>query len=208
MATEGNAVTRAYGALREKIRRGELKPGRKLSQRKVAAELKCSTIPVCEAMRRLESEGLLVKEPSKMARIRVLSSGELRGLYLVREGLESAAIRLCIEAITDDEVVAIQEIGRQLDQATVQKDTEAIARLDMEFHQFLVRCARCPLLEEEIDRLLLIEKTAGRKEPAGDFQKPQSHRGLIQAISDRDAELAEYLMRRHIQHGYQELMNL
>jgi DNA-binding GntR family transcriptional regulator len=149
---------------------------------------------------------LLVKEPSRMARVRTLSAKDFRGLYLVREGLEGVAVRLCVEAITDDEVAQLRKLGGQFCEAVANEDMEEIGRLDSDIHHFIVHCARCLLLEEEVGRLLLIEQTAGRKDAVPVFQRPQSHQGLIQAIADRDADLAEYLLRKHIQLGYQELL--
>ena len=65
-----------------------------------------------------------------------------------------------------------------------------------------------PLLSEELDRLMLIERTAGR--PAHDASiRPglaHIHRSLVQAIVDRDADSAEYLMKKHIQNGYRDAM--
>jgi DNA-binding GntR family transcriptional regulator len=192
--------------MRAKILSGEPAPGKRLSQRKLARELGCSTIPISEAMRRLESEGVLVKEPSRMARVRRLSTQDYKGLYLVREGLEAVAVRLCVEEITAEEVAQLEELGQKLRAATSERDSEQSSRLDAAIHQFIVHCARCDLLEEELDRLLLIEQTAGRKDAS--FQEPQSHQGLIQAIADRDADMAEYLLRKHIQQGYRELLKL
>ena len=201
-----NTVNRVYEALRDKILRGEPSPGKRVSQRKLARELGCSTIPISEAMRRLESEGLLVKEPSCMARVRTLSAQDFKGLYLVREGLEGVAARLCVEEITDEEIMQLQDLGRRLREATAARDMEQICQLDAAIHRFIVHCAQCNLLEEELNRLLLIEQTAGRKDDS--FREPQSHQGLIQAIADRDAEMAEYLVRKHIQTGFQELLKL
>lgn len=201
-----NTVDRVYDALREKILRGEPSPGKRVSQRKLAKELGCSTIPISEAMRRLESEGLLVKEPSCMARVRTLSAQEFKGLYLVREGLEGVAARLCVEEITDEEIAQLEELGQRLRTATVEKDMEQICQLDSAIHRFIVHCARCNLLEEELSRLLVIEQTAGRRDTS--FREPQSHQGLIRAIADRDAEMAEYLVRKHVQAGYRELFTL
>jgi DNA-binding GntR family transcriptional regulator len=199
-----DTVNRVYDVLRDKITRGEPSPGKRVSQRRLARELGCSTIPISEAMRRLESEGLLVREPSRMARVRALSAKDFRGLYLVREGLEGVAVRLCVEEITDDETTRLQDLGRELREATLNREARRVGQLDAAIHRFIVQCSRCALLEEEINRLLLIEQTAGRKDAS--FREPQSHEGLIRAIVDRDADLAEYLLRKHIQTGYQELM--
>ena len=57
----------AYQSLRRMVVKGELAAGQRVSQLRVARQLGCSTVPVVEALRRLESEGVLVKEPRKMA---------------------------------------------------------------------------------------------------------------------------------------------
>lgn len=59
----------AYQGIRQIFVRGEFEPGQRVSQSKLARQLGCSTVPVVEAMRRLESEGLLVKQARKMAKV-------------------------------------------------------------------------------------------------------------------------------------------
>ena len=86
------ASTLAYAAIKKKIVARELKPGEKVSQLKISKELGISTVPIMEAMRLLESGGLLVKEGRKMARVRKLSLKEVEGVYLVREGKKGVGI--------------------------------------------------------------------------------------------------------------------
>ena len=189
------------------LTRAELEPGQKVSQTKLARQLGCSTVPVVEAMRRLESEGLLVKDGRRMARVRQLSRRDREGLYLVREGLEGVAARLCAERITDSQIEELRELGRQYEEATVAGDTPHSDPTDIRIHHLIVRCAQCPLLEQEISRLLLIERTAGAGlHPSEHTEESRtSHRALIQALADRDADSAEYLMKRHIQRGTRDL---
>jgi len=193
----------AYHEIRNMLTRGELSPGQRLSQSRLARQFQCSPMPVVEAMRRLESEGLLEKQARKQARVRRLSLGDLEGLYLLREALETVIARLAALRITPEEAQKLQELARTYERAWETQDHEAEA--DVALHHHVAQCARCPLLESELGRLRLIERTAGRHlvvaiRPG----HPHSHRALVQAIVDHDAASAEYLMKKHIQQGYDE----
>jgi DNA-binding GntR family transcriptional regulator len=197
------ASAAAYLAIRRMLVERSLAPGMAVSQLKLSRKLGCSPQPVLEAMRRLESEGLIVKQPRKMARVRELSASELEGLFLVREGLEAVTARLCAQKITDEQVRRLQELADAFETAWVKAEVRGLDQDDVAIHRHVARCADCPLLAEELDRLMLIERTAGRviAKPAAD-----SHRALVLAIVDRDADSAEYLMKKHIQAGYRETL--
>lgn len=194
----------AYHGIRQMLTNGELLPGQRLSQSRLARNIGCSPMPVVEAMRRLESEGLLVKESRKQARVRKLTREDLDGLYLLREALETVLARLAAERIMEPESQVLQELGRTYERAweTDQQEPEA----DINIHRQIAEFARCPLLKGELDRFMLIERTAGchlTSKPRRSGH-PHMHRAIIQAIVDHDADSAEYLMKKHIQHGYHE----
>lgn len=196
----------AYEGIRQMFVRREFQPGQRVSQSKLARQLGCSTVPVVEAMRRLESEGLLVKQARKMAKVRELSAADLEGLYLLREGLEAITARLSAQRIDDDQAAELRELSQAYEAAwkTERLETDA----DIEIHRHIARCAGCALLSEELDRLLLIERTAGRAIHDASSRPGHAHihRALVQAIIDRDNDSAEYLMKKHIQNGYREAM--
>ncbi len=196
----------AYQGIRQMFVRGEFQPGQRVSQSKLARQLGCSTVPVVEAMRRLESEGLLVKQARKMAKVRELSAADLEGLYLLREGLEAITSRLSAQRITDEQAAELQELSQVYESAWEAKRLEADA--DIAIHRHIGRCAGCPLLSDELERLMLIEHTAGRvvHDSSTRLGHAHIHRALVQAIIDRDADSAEYLMKKHIQNGYREAM--
>ena len=193
----------AYQGIRQMFVRGEFQPGQRVSQIKLARQLGCSTVPVVEAMRRLESEGLLVKQARKMAKVRELSAADMEGLYLLREGLEAITARLAAQRINDEQATQLQKLSEAYE---ANWETESDA--DVVIHQHIARCAGCPLLSEELDRLMLIERTAGRPTHNATIRPGLAHihRALVQAIVDRDSDSAEYLMKKHIQNGYQEVM--
>jgi len=201
------ASNRAYQKTREMIIKGELIPGQRVSQVKLAQKFGCSTMPVVEAMRRLESEGLLVKEGRKMAKVRQLSVDEIEGLYLIREGLESIAARLCAEKISDSELEKLQDLVERLEDVIATGHHEVLGELEVKIHRCIADNADCSLLLEELNRLLLIEKTiTANMQLTDQSQYRHSHRTIVEAIADRDGDSAEYLMKKHIQNGHMELM--
>ncbi len=199
----------AYAAIQEMVSRGDWIPGQRVSQRRLAKQLGCSTVPVLEAMRRLEGDGLLVTAPHCMAKVRELSITELEGLYLVREGLEAVAARLASTRINDEELDRLRELSDQFDQALATKDRQATCRIDVKLHTLIAEAARCPLLSEELKRFLLLERTAGNvlisvQDVVSEYA---SHRALVQTLVDHDADAAEYFMKKHIQAGYRDLVD-
>ena len=200
---------KAYRSLRDIVVSGELKPGQRISQLKLARRFRCSTPPVVEAMRRLESEGLLVKTPRKMALVRELSKSDLEGLYMVREGLEAVTARLCAQRISQEQLEQLRLLNQAYESATTGQSDAGNGKFDIAIHKLIADASQCKLVAEELDRLLLIERTAGRNlhsNPASPLAH-SAHRALIQAIADRDSDSAEYLMKKHIQSGYHDVVN-
>ena len=194
------AADNAYLAIRKMLAENELAPGSRVSQSKLARQLGCSPVPVLEAMRRLESDGLLTKKPRKMAKVRELSEHDIKGLYLVREGLEAVAARMCAQRITDEQAEELQQLNREFEAAVTAGDNKQSDHFEVAIHKYIVGVADCVLLAEELNRLLLIERTAGRTLSTAkpDLHKI-AHRAIIQAVIDHDADSAEYLMKKHIQ---------
>ncbi len=197
----------AYRQIRKMIVEGHLSPGQRVSQIKLAQKFGCSTVPVVEAMRRLESEGLLVKEGRKMAKVRRLSADEIEGLYLIREGLESVAARLCAVRISEEELLRLQDLVEKFEAAVNAEQQNVLGELEIKIHRCITDNADCPLLLEELNRLLLIERTiTANVELTDQTQYRHSHRTIVEAIADRDGDSAEYLMKKHIQNGHSELV--
>src|SRR5881397_237350 len=84
----------AYAAIREEILRGQLRPGTPLSRRRLAQELGMSVLPVTDALRRLEVDGLVESRARAGTRVRVPSDADIHALYELREALETQSARL------------------------------------------------------------------------------------------------------------------
>jgi DNA-binding GntR family transcriptional regulator len=79
----------AYLAIRDEILRGQLRPGMPLSRRRLAKQLGMSVLPVSDALRKLEEDGLVESRARAGTRVRVPSETDVRELYELREALES-----------------------------------------------------------------------------------------------------------------------
>src|SRR5262245_5786493 len=90
----------AYFAIRDGILRGQLRPGAPLSRRRLAVELSMSVLPVSDALRRLEEDGLVESRARAGTRVKIPSEHEVRELYELREALESQTARLFAERAT------------------------------------------------------------------------------------------------------------
>ncbi len=105
----------AYAEVRERILSGALPHGATVSQEALAAELDVSTTPLREAMRRLASEGLVVLDAHRDARVAPLTATEARSLFEVRQQLDPLAVRLAAERREAADIARIQDAAASLE---------------------------------------------------------------------------------------------
>src|SRR3990172_7199916 len=102
-----------YQKMREAIQKGALRPGQRIMEIEVAEWLKVSRTPVREALRRLESDGMLSLEPRTGLVVASLSRQAMLELYVMREVLEGTAARLCARHASDLEVMELEELVKR-----------------------------------------------------------------------------------------------
>src|SRR5438093_1254358 len=103
--------------LREKILRGQIKAGEQLRQHAIAAELHVSRIPVREALRQLEAEGLVTIIDHRGAVVSGLSPEEILEMFEIRMVLESYLLRLSIPRLTDEDLKRSEQTLREYEQS-------------------------------------------------------------------------------------------
>src|SRR5262245_16135781 len=103
---------RGYGAIREGILRGQLRPGTPLSRRRLARELGMSVLPVTDALRRLEVDGLVESRARAGTRVRVPCDADIHAVYELREALETQAARLFARKATPAARLAPKVLAR------------------------------------------------------------------------------------------------
>lgn len=196
---------KVYEAIRNAIMEGEYAPGERLPQRKLAEKYETTTITVREALRFLESDGLIVIEPKWGAMVQEITPEKVRGRYLVREALEGMAARLAAANVTDSEKAELMALAERCDrELTGERLTRREkAGLHYSLHDRIVQITRCEELVRSINRNNLqtvILSNAYHIDWTSD--DPQQHRNLVQALTSGDPDRAEATMRAHVRDGY------
>jgi DNA-binding GntR family transcriptional regulator len=129
----------ARSAIRQAILRGDLKPGQRLVESDIAEQMGISRAPVREALRQLETEGLVVSEPHRGAFVAELSAADMWEIYTLRAAIERLAVRIVTEKASAETLAQLQQAVAKMDQAAREGDLVRLAALDMSFHEMLCR---------------------------------------------------------------------
>jgi DNA-binding GntR family transcriptional regulator len=200
----GTISESVFRAIQSAIVKGEIAPGSKISEPELARVYGISRGPLREAIHRLEGQRLLVRIPHVGARVVSLSHAELIELYEIRESLEGMACRLAAERMQQSE---IDDLRRVLD--THERDATFQAGLgyyqqegDFDFHYKIIQGSGNGTLTQmlcgELYQLVRMYRIQFSAKPNRPRQAFNEHHRILDAIADRDGELAELLMRRHI----------
>jgi DNA-binding GntR family transcriptional regulator len=190
--SKGDVIT---GLLREMITRGELPPGKLLRQRELAELFNVSPTPVREALRRLESEGLVGSELHRGSRVAEIDIDEQEENYLILAELEALATRLAVEKMTTEDLLEVQARERAF--ADVAADDPAAKDLNREFHFRVYESARSPLLLS-LMRLLWSSFAHGPQLWRPHSKSVEDHQRLVEALALRDSDLAATITREHV----------
>ncbi|WP_428773549.1 GntR family transcriptional regulator [Vibrio sp.] len=192
------------GYLVDAIVEGTIAPGSKISEPELAKKLQVSRGPLREAIMRLEGLGLVERIPHVGARVISFSLEKLLELYAVREALEGMAARLAARNITEEELHGLESVlnthSRHIDQ--VDGASYFHQHGDFDFHYRIIKASRnsqlVTLLCDELYHLLRMYRFQSPRSHSRPKEALDEHKYILQAIRNRDEELAEMLMRRHI----------
>ena len=125
-------------ALRQQIFAGQLKPGEKIPEGKIAEEMGVSRGPVREALLVLEQEGLIATSPRRGSRVAQITVRDVREIYTLRAMLEGFAVAVFMDRITRESLTALEEALLELKEAVENKDVIEIARKNLHFHEIIL----------------------------------------------------------------------
>ncbi|HBC3560596.1 GntR family transcriptional regulator [Vibrio cholerae] len=193
----------------EAIVEGELTPGSKISEPELAKQFQVSRGPLREALMRVEGLGLIERIPHIGARVIQLSPTKLVELYAVREALEGMAARLAARNITEIELAGLESLlsthSTHIDQ--VEGASYFHQQGDFDFHYRIIQASRnqqlIGLLCDELYHLLRMYRYQSPRSHSRPVEALEEHKFILRAIRQRDEELAEMLMRRHISRSRQ-----
>lgn len=194
--------TEVASGLRERIISGEIKEGEQLRQDQIASWFQVSRIPVREALRQLEAEGLVTIIPHHGAVVSSLSPEEIRELFELRSVLEVGMLRRAVPSLTESDLDVAQQICATFE-ASMAKETDVgkWGSLNWQFHSTLYRAANRPLFFSTIHSLHINSDRYIRLHLflSHHYERNQKdHREILEFCRQRDADAACEVLERHI----------
>ncbi|WP_460963552.1 GntR family transcriptional regulator [Parasphingorhabdus pacifica] len=196
--TRGPLRDQIHDALQARISDGRLRPGDRLFEQEIAVEFGVSRVPVREAIRMLQSTGLIEVQPRRRGVfVRSLDRRQLEELFDVREALEALAAKLAAERSGADDVEYLGELSAQARKALESSDVGAMSEANAAFHDKLVELADNELLTSMLeplhDRLAwLFRLNLEPERVCGE------HEELYAAIAAGDVARASEVAKRHV----------
>lgn len=193
----GRAETVA-ARLREAISDGRLEAGQKLDLNDLARLLHVSRMPVRDAVKLLESEGLVQIFPHRGVEVSRLNQADIEELFGLREVLEQKAVRRAVDRFTQTDLDAMATILRDMD--TLADDEERWLQLNARFHAVLNGASGWPRLIEMINMLRNnVERYVRSYVVNQGRARPQAqHWALYEACKNRDADAACKVIAEHL----------
>ncbi|HEC46259.1 MAG TPA: GntR family transcriptional regulator [Pseudomonas xinjiangensis] len=200
----------AYQVLQQMIVHGELAPGARIVEPELCEQLQISRTPLREAIRMLSSDGLVARRHNRNAVVTLIDSRELEHLFEAEAGIEGLAAGLAASRMTNTELKQLETLQERLEKLQAKGDRAAYFALNQRIHALLVAGAKNPVLEETHRRLL------GRLERARYLaldsidrwqESTDEHRAILEALKDRNGELAQRLLSDHVRHTGEAITN-
>jgi DNA-binding GntR family transcriptional regulator len=211
---QGTLADLASRRLAQSIVTGELAQGQKLNEAELAERFGMGRGPLREALRHLEGMRLVKRIPNAGARVVVLDRKTLSDLYTVREALEGMACRIAATQMSDDEIARLSTLLDQHEKQ-IQKQTSKVyaqSEGDLDFHYQIARGSRNQMLMDMLgsEQYQLLRMCRYRTSRNAQRTQPalSQHRQIVNALANRDGELAELLMRRHIQGAWRSISEM
>ena len=201
---QNSAVDQLYQRLRIEIIHGDIAAGSKISEAELSRNYKVSRSTIREAITRLESAYLVSRKANAGARVVELDIEELLEIYQVREALEGMACRLAAKLMSDADIARLDALLQMHMQNSELREGRAYYQKegDLDFHYRLVMGSQNSklihlLCDELYAKVRMYRYQFGMVSPRASDAFAE-HRHIVQAIVDRDGEMAEMLMRHHI----------
>ncbi|MFD0890442.1 GntR family transcriptional regulator [Streptosporangium algeriense] len=186
--------------LRRAILTGKLAPGSPIRQDALAEQLGVSRVPLREALKILEGEGQVVYRARRGYIVAELAFEDFLEVYRIRQILEEEAARKAVSRITDEEIVRLEEAHAEVVAAGQAGEITAMAVANRRFHFTLFETAGMPRIRRflsilwdatDVYRSLYYSEVVNRE------RVDHEHRGIIDAVRDRDADRLVRLLDEH-----------
>jgi DNA-binding GntR family transcriptional regulator len=187
--------------MRTAILAGKLAPGERLSEEKLAGNLKVGRVQLRDALRRLEAEGYITFVSHSEVAVNKPTVDEVEDYYSIAGALEGLAARLAVERASGEEVARLRELHQALKDAYRERDLEDYFDANSRFHSFIAETARNERLYHLIQQMRQeIQKTRilALHLPQRLDYSMREHDQILDAFLKRNPDLAESLVLKHL----------
>ena len=197
-------AVKVFGCIKAEIIQGELSQGSKIVESELALKYGISRGPLREAIHRLEQMKLILRIPHAGSRVVTLDIKTMQDIYTAREALEGMAARLAARHMSDEDILSLQSLLDSHEQAISASDGKAYLQEEgnIDFHHRIANASQNQWILEnlngELYQLIRMCRYKSGQQPTRPAKALAQHRQIAMAIEQRDEELAELLMRRHI----------
>ena len=188
-----------FRTLRQAILRGELKPGERLMEIRLANQLGVSRTPIREAIRMLELDGLVIMVPRKGAQVAQITEKDLNDVLEVRLGLEELAVKLACQRITESQMLETTETD----------DLQKLAQADVAFHDVIYQATNNERLIQLLNNLreqMYRYRIEYLKDVKSRRSLVEEHDALYERMKNRDLAGAQKMIREHIERQQESIM--
>lgn len=200
---------RVFHKLREDILNGQYEEHEELKEVAISEEMGVSRTPVREALRQLELEGLVQIIPNKGAYVTGITQKDVKDIYMIRSLLEGLCAKWACEHITDEQLEELEENVYLAKFHAGKGHLEQLAQLDNRFHEVLYEACDSKMLEHLLkdfhQYVLRVRKKTLNNERRGTASN-QEHEMILEAIKEKNAELAQQLANEHITKAYENMV--
>lgn len=200
---------RVFHKLREDILNGQYEEHEELKEVAISEEMGVSRTPVREALRQLELEGLVQIIPNKGAYVTGITPKDVKDIYMIRSLLEGLCAKWACEHITEEQLEELEENVYLAKFHAGKGHLEQLAELDNRFHDTLYEACNSKMLEHLLkdfhQYVLRVRKKTLNNERRGTASN-QEHEMILEAIKEKNAEMAQQLANEHITKAYENMV--
>jgi DNA-binding GntR family transcriptional regulator len=193
----------AYLYLKELILEGEYKAGDRLIERELAGKLNISRTPIREALFRLESQGFVKTVPRKGVVVSNISESEVIEVFTILTSLEVLAVKLATQKMGKETQIELDKKIQELIELE-EKSEENFNFEHIQMNRLIYKASKSPKLFEILSGLndtIHMAANMGYETPGRRKESLREHIDIMKALRDKETDIAEYLMRIHIENS-------
>lgn len=191
-----------YYELKKKLINNQYKPGERIWEEQLAEELDVSRTPVREAINQLVAEGFIENRPRKGIFAAEITKEELAKMLDVRIALESLAIKLCCKQIKEQQITELEDILLQFERTLHHQEFSKASQWDSEIHRYIAKVTDNKKLISYINDIQDVFAYTRGTHITWTEEKVQrsieEHRGIVEAIKERDEQRAIHIVKKDI----------